>query len=167
MIIAQEKIIIVDDHDAPISTKLRNEVTTNDIYRVVGLWVVNSRGDVLLAQRKLTKKHDPGKWGSAAAGTIAEGETYESCAYKELQEELGIADVTLQAHKKVFIDDLEHRFFVKWFKVAIDRDAADFAIEEEEVEQVAWIKPENLRRELRTDPGKFTASASRWAELFL
>ncbi len=32
----------------------------------------------MLAQRKFTKNHNPGTWGPAVTGTVAESETYDS-----------------------------------------------------------------------------------------
>lgn len=84
--------VIVNENDEIIGHKLREEVDPkNDIYRVSALWVTNSAGDVLIAQRKLTKKHAPGKWEPAVAGTVEKGETDESNIYKEAQEEIGLS----------------------------------------------------------------------------
>lgn len=63
------KIIIVNENDEIIGHKARGTLEQLDIYRVSALWIKNSQGDILLAQRKFTKKHDPGKWGPAVAGT--------------------------------------------------------------------------------------------------
>jgi isopentenyl-diphosphate delta-isomerase len=71
-----EKIIIVDDEDNIIGIKEREEVDKKNLrYRCSALWVKNSKGEILLAKRALTKKHSPGKWGPAVAGTLAENET--------------------------------------------------------------------------------------------
>src|SRR5579883_3197132 len=88
---AQEELAIVDEHDKLISTKAREAIQPSDIYRVAALWLTNPAGDVLLAQRKWTKKHDPGKWGPAVAGTVNSSETYGTNIYKEAQEEIGLA----------------------------------------------------------------------------
>ena len=47
---------------------------------------------VLIVERQTAfdKKYDPGKWGPSAAGTVEEGETYQSNIIKELQEEIGL-----------------------------------------------------------------------------
>ncbi len=53
------KIIIVDKNDNPISLKERGTVDSeNDIGRVSALWITNYQNQVLLAQRKLTKKYN-------------------------------------------------------------------------------------------------------------
>jgi isopentenyldiphosphate isomerase len=71
------KIIIVNEKDKEIGLKERGTLKTEDIYRVTALWITNSKDEILLAKRALTKSNDPGKWGPAVAGTVDEGETYE------------------------------------------------------------------------------------------
>lgn len=74
---------VVNDSDEVIGHKFRNDIDfVKDIYRVAALWLTNSQGQVLIAQRLLTKDKDPGKWGPAAAGTLEKDETYESNIYK-------------------------------------------------------------------------------------
>jgi len=88
------KIIIVDENDNPIGLKERGTLDYDkDIYRVSALWITNSKGQILIARRALTKKQNPGKWGPGVAGTIDEGETYDSNIIKEAKEELGLQNI--------------------------------------------------------------------------
>ena len=60
---------IVDETDNIIGYKLRNEIDfKKDYYRIGCLWLKNPKGEVLLAQRLLTKDKEPGKWGPSVAG---------------------------------------------------------------------------------------------------
>jgi len=116
-----QKIIIVDANDQVIGYKERTEVTYDDTYRVAGLWVLNEAGDALLARRALTKKHDPGKWGPSAAGTVEEGETYESNMAKEAEEELGLTGFPLRMLHTELLQQ-NHKFFCTWFYVSVPTD---------------------------------------------
>ena len=50
-------IPLVDAQDKIISSKDRANIDyANDIFRTASLWITNSNGDVLLAQRKFDKK---------------------------------------------------------------------------------------------------------------
>ena len=70
-------ITIVDGDDTVLAYKREHEIDyARDNYRVSALWVTNTMGEVLLAQRSLKDDHQPGLWGPAAAGTV-EKETYE------------------------------------------------------------------------------------------
>lgn len=53
--------------------KSRDDIDySKDIFRTASLWITNSNGDILLAQRKFDKKVDPGKWAEAVVGTVEE-----------------------------------------------------------------------------------------------
>lgn len=105
------KIPIVNESDEVIAYKERESIAVEDIYRVSALWVKNSKGESLLAQRAFTKKHSPGKWEPAVAGTVEEGEDYDSNIIKEIEEELGLKDIKIFKAKKIRRTGL-HNFFV-------------------------------------------------------
>ena len=112
-----QKIIIVDDTDKIIGFKLRNEIDyLVDNYRWSGVWIANSNNQVLMAQRKLTRDKDPGMWGPAVAGTLEEGETYESNAYKEVEEEIGLKNIILELGPKERLTT-PRKSFGQWFFV--------------------------------------------------
>lgn len=157
----KQKIVIVDEFDTPIGSKYRDEVDySKDIYRAAGVWIVNSKNEVLIAQRKLTKDKDPGMWGPAAAGTVEEGETYESNAYKEAEEELGLTGVAFELGPKQYSEH-PRRYFGQWFICRIDKPVEDFVLQEEEVERVAWIDRATLERDVREYPEKYVPSLQK------
>jgi len=146
-------IQIVDAQDQVIGHKLRSEVEKEDIYRVAGMWIFNEKGEVLLARRSRTKRHDPGKWGPSVAGTLEEGETYESNILKEAQEELGVTLSEVQATAHIFVE-LEYAFFAQWFTAKV-LSTTKFTLQEEEVEEVMWFQPDQLASLLETSPLEF------------
>lgn len=147
-------IPIVNEQDEIIGYKERSTITANDIYRVSALWLKNFKGDILLAQRKLTEDHDPGKWGPAVAGTVDEGETYESNIIKEIKEEIGLENVNLTPGPKRRVSG-EYNYFCQWYTLTIDKPAENFVIQEDEVEQVKWFSKSELQTELRQHPEQF------------
>jgi 8-oxo-dGTP pyrophosphatase MutT (NUDIX family) len=153
------KIAIVNEFDEVIGAKLYKEVGRDEIYRVSSVWVVVPSGKgykVLIAQRKLTKKHDPGKWGPSAAGTVEEGETYEINAVKELGEEVGLTGATLTPmdEKSKFCDG-EHKFFLKRFIAMGDWRESDFVKQDSEVEDLKLVDIDELIADIRQNPAKF------------
>jgi isopentenyldiphosphate isomerase len=153
----EKKIIIVNKKDKIIGYKPRNLITSSDIYRVSALWIQNSKGDILLAQRSLTKDKDPGKWGPAVAGTLEEDETYSSNIIKESEEEIGLINPNI---KKVdyYLNQGTHKFFVQWFFSVVDKSINDFIIQESEVAQIKWFTKKELLEELRLRPNNFLDS---------
>jgi isopentenyldiphosphate isomerase len=156
------KNIIVNENDEIIGYKQRSEIKQDDIYRVSALWVKNSQGDILLAKRSMTKKNSPGKWGPAVAGTVEEGETYESNIIKEAEEEIGLI---LKDFKK--LDKIrrtgEHNYFGQWFEAVIDKKIDEFKIQEDEVEQIKWFSKNELKNEAKNNPESLLSMVVKFA----
>jgi isopentenyldiphosphate isomerase len=149
---------IVDDNDEIIGYKPRNEIDfKKDYYRIGCLWLTNSKGEVLLAQRLLTKDKDPGMWGPSAAGTLEKGETYKSNIYKEAEEELGLSGIKFTPITKIKLEE-PRKFFLQFYKGICDWPADKFSPQPEEVEQVAWISIEKLRKDIVKNPKKYVPS---------
>ena len=70
---------VVDSEDRVIGQATRREVHTKGLFhRSVHIWVFNSRGELFLQKRVMTKDENPGYWDSSAAGHLNAGEGYRS-----------------------------------------------------------------------------------------
>lgn len=163
---AKPPAIIVDRNDNTIGAKDRHKRSYDDIYRVACLWLTNSAGDILLAQRSFNKDRGAGKWATAAAGTVEVGETYESNIYKEAEEEIGLTGVTFTPARKVFIDEPnEFQFFCQYFTGVADWPLERFRLQTEEVEAIRWVTPAQLRAELTSASDPYVRSVRFWRRL--
>ncbi|MBN1645411.1 NUDIX domain-containing protein [Candidatus Woesearchaeota archaeon] len=160
-----DKIIITDEDDNQIGCRTRKDVDKEGLrYRVSSLWITNSKGEFLLAKRALTKKHDPGVWTTAVAGTVEEGESYEQNVVKEAEEELGITKTDFK--KEIKLESVgKHKFFVQWFTAQIDKPASEFKIQEDEVAEVKWFTKEEFLQRCRKEPTKFGMNTRKYFEL--
>ena len=158
------KVVVVDNNDNVIGSKERDDLGVDDIYRVSALWINNSYGQVLIAQRSHKKKNSPGKWGPAVAGTVEEGEDYDINIKKEAQEELGLQGIDLKKAKKDFISR-KYSYFVQWYEAILDESENYFKLQEEEVEKVAWIELEELRKDFLDYPEKYTPGIKSYLEI--
>ncbi|MFA5994187.1 MAG: GDSL-type esterase/lipase family protein [Parcubacteria group bacterium] len=159
-----ERNVIVNEDDNVIGVKNRSDIKTSDIYRVSCLWLRNSKKEVLLTQRSLSKRNDPGLWGPAVAGTVAENETYESNIIKENKEELDLSEMALVLGPKKLIEG-ERKFYNQVFYGLIDREAEEFILQKDEIEQVAWFNEEDLLSEVAKNPEKFISSMPTLMEM--
>ena len=160
------KIQIVNDGDKLVGLKERSEIDyQNDIYRVAALWLRNSNDEVLIAQRKLSKDKDPGKWGPAVAGTLEEGETYESNIAKEADEEIGLVGVTFEKGPKERVTS-PRNFFTQWFTASVDKDLNEFTTQEAVVEKIAWVPESELIKDVKENPDKYIPTMPGIIELF-
>jgi len=159
-------IIIVDENDKVIGSKLIGIVDQEGLrYRVSALWITNSNGDILLARRGYSMRHDPGKWGPAVAGTVEEGESYEENIKKEAEEELDLKNITFKKGPKTESYS-KYKHFTQWFSCTVDKPAEDFKIQEEEVAEVKWFSKEKLKEEIKNNPEEFIVNLIKYLELF-
>lgn len=131
------KIPIVNENDKIIGYRDRSDRNNELIYRVSALYIEDTKGNVLLARRSLTKKHDPGKQGPAVAGTVEEGETYESNIIKEAEEEIGLKNFTFQVGDKKRTKG-RYNYFAQEFNLVLPEGFNDFKIDKTEVEEIKW-----------------------------
>jgi isopentenyldiphosphate isomerase len=163
-----EMVIVVDDQDVILGYKNRNQLLPTDRTRVSGIWIENSRGEVLLAQRSWQKEFHPGLWGPAAAGGVEKSESYVQNAYKELQEELGLSDVPLTHVDTRPVTDADgHMMYLAFYKGMVDIEI-EHLILEDEVEAAQWVAKIDLASDIKINPTKYVPSAyALWDELFL
>lgn len=83
---------VINENDEVIGETTRGEVHQNPslIHRVVHVWILNDKGEILIQQRSLTKDKSSGKWDISCGGHIQKGRDPGATAERELQEELGI-----------------------------------------------------------------------------
>ena len=158
------RIIIVDENDTPIGAKPREALTADDCYRVAAIWITKPGGDILMAQRALTKKHAPGRWSTAVEGTVEEGEEYFTNAVKEAVEEIGLMvnPKRLEKGPLMKIQTPERKRFCQWFFYVTDMPTDVMEIDKEEVAQVRWLSQDVVRKMLETEPKLLVESAPQW-----
>lgn len=160
-----EKIIIVDENDNEIGLRNRSEITPQDIYRAAGLWLTNTRGEILLARRGYNKKHNPGMWGPAVSGTVEEGETYESNIKKEIEEELSLTGLNLiKGPKELRRDD--YTFFAQWFFGKLDISIGELRYNKDEIAELKWFTKEEILAALEKKSEEFLVGMKGWVETF-
>jgi len=160
------KVVIVDENDIPIGIKPFENMQYENIYRVSALWVTDTKtGSVLMAQRKWTKRNNPGQWTCAVAGTIEEGDTYDNNIVKEIEEEIGLTGLSLTTGPKQFVDDGAHKFFCQWYLTSIDKDEVVLTPEEDAVEALQWFPPKELIADVNSNPHKYPPTAMKTFEL--
>lgn len=160
-------IPVVNENDEVIGHKERDDINSAvDIVRSASLWITNHNGDILLAQRKFTKRNNPGKWSEAVGGTVEGEDDYESTMLREAEEEIGFSVQDYQIGPKQYINS-PAKYFVQWYKAIIDEPIEAFSVQEEELEQLAWISEGQFRKELKDTPEKYIDEMQDIARLFL
>ncbi len=159
-------IPIVDEDDNIIEYVERSERRSDQIYRVAALWITNSQGEILIAQRHRSKKHHPLLWWPAAAGTVEKDESYLENIIRETAEEIGISWINpILGPKTQTTSGYLH--FTQWFTIVLDKKIWEFSPARDEVESLRWITSEALKKEFTQSPDDFVPSFSLIHPLFL
>lgn len=144
----EEEIILVDKNDHILGYKPRSQRTDNDCWRIVSVWVENSRGQVLLQQRSFNKPLSPGMWTPAAEGNVPRDEDYASAAKRELAEEIGLTGVELVKKNKWYGKFEFGSRQVQGYTAACDWPIEKFVIQTEEVAALEWVDKQKVLDEI-------------------
>ncbi len=88
----EEYLDIVNENDKIIGKDTRENVHVNhQIHRGVHVFVMNSKGQILIQKRSKNKSDRPGYLDASAGGQVLSGETYKQAALREPTEELGFS----------------------------------------------------------------------------
>jgi len=88
----EEIFDVVDEHDRVIGSAPRSEVHARRLlHRAVHVFLFNTRGELLVQTRSATVDEFPLCYNSSVSGHVSTGESYEECAPREMQEEIGLS----------------------------------------------------------------------------
>ncbi len=164
-------IPIVNEQDEIIGYKERGTCSEGDINRASGLWIENSKGEVLIIKRSDKVTFAPTTY-SVLTGTVDEGETYESNVVKEAAEELGviISEQDLLRAEKILYSNKDNphknRYFVQWYKIVKDIDVDTLTLDPAEVAGVKWFPKEELKNLYNEHPEQFFVHFRQNLEMF-
>jgi len=145
---------VVNERDEVIGRERRSVVHRTGLkHRAVHVFVFNSRGEVFLQKRSMSKDSSPGLWDSSASGHLDCGEDYDACAVRELREEIGL-DVSECPRRlfKVAACDRTGQEFVWLYQCASE---GPFTLHPEEIERGDWFTPEQVTQWVRERPEDF------------
>lgn len=85
---------LIDEDGKVIGKATRTECHSGSmlLHPVVHLHIFNSKGDLFLQKRSMSKDIQPGKWDTAVGGHVDYGENVEDALRREVREELGVTN---------------------------------------------------------------------------
>ena len=88
---ASEQLILVDDHDREVGFQAKTDCHTGRgiLHRAFSIFVFNSRQELLLQQRSLSKMLWPGYWSNTCCSHPRRGESMATAVTRRLSQELG------------------------------------------------------------------------------
>lgn len=89
--IQNEMLILVDEKDQEIG--VMEKIKTHQLgllHRAFSIFILNSKGELLLQQRALSKYHSAGLWSNTCCSHPLNGETVVNAALRRLKQEMGM-----------------------------------------------------------------------------
>lgn len=142
MLARDETVLIVDAANNEIGSAPRHEMRSKGLaHRAAYILVFNSRGELFVQKRTMTKDIYPGYFDIAAGGVVLAGESYDESAERELAEELGIRDASLTRHFTFKHQDDNNTVWGRVYSCVYD---GELILQEEEVESGFFAAPEEI-----------------------
>lgn len=155
----KEYVVLVDNDDNSIGTAEKMDVHRNPkLHRAFSIFIVNSKGELLIQKRALNKYHCPGMWSNTCCSHPRPGEPLERAAHRRLREEMGFDTELFKIFSFIYKaefdnglteEEYDHIFFGKW-------DGTP-KINSEEVADYKWISGDFLMQDIKKNPGIYTA----------
>lgn len=124
-------------------TMIRGAAHPHGYYRiVVHICIFNSEGKMLIQQRQPFKKGWSGLWDLTAGGSAISGDTSQSAAERELQEELGI-NLSFKEIRPAITVNFQNGFDDVYL-IDSDININALKLQFEEVQAVKWANAEEI-----------------------
>lgn len=158
LIAMKENILLVDENDKEIGfgEKMQTHLEGR-LHRSFSIFVLNSKGKLLMQQRAKTKYHSGGLWSNTCCSHQRQGETLEDAIHRRLQEEMGF-DTELK------------ELFTFIYKVPLDHGLTEHEYDHvfygnfdgkpkpnpEEVDDWKFVDLKELQNDIKEHPEKYT-----------
>lgn len=142
----------------------RDEVHKQNLWHNhASAWIMNNEGKILLQQRALTKKKNPGVWAKTG-GHVDAGETCEDAIKREIYEEIGLKVDDNKIYKMEVFKSTKpnEHYFSYGYVVLTNLKENDFILQKEEVNKVKYYDIEELEQLKRNNDENY--SFSKWED---
>ena len=117
----------------------------------------NSKDELLIQQRAISKYHSQGLWSNTCCSHPRENENVETGAHRRLKEEMGFDCELKEIFSFVYKAEVDNGFIEHEFDhVFIGKYNGGPKINPVEVAKWKFVNPEILKKEIKNYPEKFT-----------
>ena len=154
----EEYVVLVDENDQPIGRMEKQAAhVTPHLHRAFSIFIFNSKGELLMQQRALSKYHSPGLWTNTCCSHPRDGETLAEATERRLQEEMGMTCKMHEVYTFIYKAPVgqgltEHEFDHVWIGQSDDIPQ----INREEVESWKDMSLQDLSEDIQLHPELYT-----------
>ena len=154
----EEKVILVDTNDNPIG--LMNKLEAHEkavLHRAFSVFILNDKNELMLQQRAHLKYHSPLLWTNTCCSHQRENETNIQAGTRRLREEMGF---------ETELKEMFHFIYKAPFDNGLTEHELDHVmlgnyndtpfINKDEVESWKWMKIEDVKNDMITNPDQYT-----------
>jgi isopentenyl-diphosphate Delta-isomerase len=152
------KLILVDANDVPVGTINKMEAHQKAmLHRAFSVFIFNSKGDMLLQQRAISKYHSGGLWTNACCSHPYAGQDTGAAAQKRLQEEMGFTTPLQKAFEFVYQAAFDNGLTeYEYDHVFVGKYEGEIIPDKNEVEDYCFMDMEAIRNAILSHPQKYT-----------
>jgi isopentenyl-diphosphate Delta-isomerase len=153
-----EHVILVDEHDREVGTMEKMEAHRKGVlHRAFSVLIFNSKGELLLQKRALTKYHSGGLWTNTCCSHPLPGESIPEAAQRKLKQEMGIACPLTFSHKFIYQVRLDNQLIEhECDSVLIGHYDGAPAINRLEAEDWKYVSMDEVKTDALKNPEKYT-----------
>jgi isopentenyl-diphosphate delta-isomerase len=155
----KEEVILVNEDDDVTGTMEKMEAhRKGSLHRAFSVFIFNSRGEMLLQQRALSKYHSPGLWTNACCSHPKPNEETKVAAQRRLKEELGFETTVTKVFDFVYKAEFDNGLTEHEFDhVFTGEYNGELKIDPEEVKDYCYKQLSDVKNSLLSHPAKYTA----------
>ena len=145
-----ETITIVDADNNVVGSAIRREMRARGLpHRASYILVFNSKGELFVQKRTMSKDIYPGYYDVATGGVVLADESYDLSAERELAEELGARNTPLTPQFDFRHEDDRNLVWGRLYTCQYD---GEIVLQEEEVESGSFFSIDKVLELIKKEP---------------
>ena len=159
LIMTEQEVILVNENDEPVGTMKKMEAHEKGLlHRAFSVFIFDKKGKMLLQQRAAEKYHGAHLWTNACCSHPLPGEEVANAAHRRLKEELGFVTDLQEIFSFTYRANVENNLIEHEFDhVFAGEYEGKIEFNRREVSKFFYQDMEELKKQIETEPGKFTS----------